>query len=163
GGRPGIADGPDVAPIAPVHGGAQQGGAGLVLRTLHNRSPAPGSSPLRPWASFWFELRVHSSSSQLRVKAALLTRADWGGRAAASGGPASEGRAPTSGSACAALDDAEHGVWAGVCGKGVKRCLVGQRPLEPVMKLVALDLDGAELPQVIGDELRIKQREAATD
>src|SRR4029078_9230007 len=36
-----------------------------------------------------------------------------------------------------------------------------ERPLEQAMELLAVELDGAELAQVVGDELRVEQPEAA--
>ena len=39
--------------------------------------------------------------------------------------------------------------------------LVRQRLLQQRVELGAVDLDGAELLQVLGDELRVEQREAA--
>ena len=38
-----------------------------------------------------------------------------------------------------------------------------ERFLEQLVEGVALDLDGSELPQMLGDELRVEQRETAVD
>src|SRR5215831_5372202 len=73
------------------------------------------------------------------------------------------GPRPARASARVALHDVEHRLRVDVGGQGVKRCLVRERPFEPGVELVALDLDRAELPQMIGDELRVEQQEAAAD
>ena len=54
-------------------------------------------------------------------------------------------------------------------GRSTARAAPGSRPRGPAPSRAAcgnpcaLDLDGAELPQVLGDELRVEQREAAVD
>src|SRR5947207_612952 len=61
----------------------------------------------------------------------------------------------------AALDDVQHLSRACVLRQRVKVRRMGQRFLEQSVELAAVDLDGAELLQMLGDELRIEQREAA--
>ena len=48
-------------------------------------------------------------------------------------------------------------------GQGMEVRLDVERLFQQPVKFLAVDFDGAELAQMVGDELRVEQREAAVD